>query len=86
MTAGYIYDHPLEANRRCAWAKFFSTRKLLEAERLRVAELAVWIERLDPPSGHSVWEQVAAAFNDHDSFALSGIRRYVDFVCEASAT
>lgn len=69
-----IYDHALESNRRCAWAKFFTTRKLLEAERLRVAELTVWIERLDPPATHPVWEHVDKALSEHDPFAVSGIR------------
>lgn len=79
-----IEDLPLERNRRAAWARFYEARRNLEAEQLRNVELAVWIERLDPPSDHPVWAEVERALGGaRDAFALDGVRRYVDFRCSA---
>lgn len=75
-----IFDGALEQNRRCAWARYYSTRAELEAERMRSAELAVWIEALDlelPGEDSPLRQLIDQALVQVKSHDLGIIRRYV---------
>lgn len=72
-----LEDMALERNRRAAWAKYFAVKNALGEVELRRAELAVFVELLDPPPGHPVWEEVAAALEQVKPGDLVHVRRYV---------
>lgn len=74
-----LEDMALERNRRAAWAKYYAVRSQLSETEMRRAELAVFVEMLNPPAGHPVWEEVAAALEPIKARDLEYVRRYVNW-------
>lgn len=81
-----LEDMALEKNRRYAWRSFYRTRDQLEDtlvqvvnERLRRAELAVYVELLNPPADHPVWAEVHAAYEAVGPADLEHVSHFVRY-------
>lgn len=81
-----LEDMALEKSRRWAWANYYRTRSALEEtimqlgdERLRRAEIAVYVEMLNPPAGHPVWTEIHAAYEAVGPADLEHVRRFVRY-------
>jgi hypothetical protein len=72
-----IEDCALEHNRRVAWARYYQTRRDMEALQLLAAELAEWVEVTNEQMPAPLQQLVTMVRADLAPRDLAVVRRYV---------